>query len=109
MKILAITDETTTCECCGKTNLKRVVVIEQDNGAIVRYGTDCASKAFRSSKGTFTSLVDYRAYVQKWLGKTPAYTAEIVAKGIWNKFGVNTKVENGVIMVLNTTGWAAIH
>lgn len=99
MKVLGINDETSVCECCGKTNLKRVVVIELDNGAIVRYGTDCASMTFRSQKANFSSLVDLRNYVQKWLGKTPTYTAEIVAKGINNKLGYSAKVVDGTIRV----------
>ena len=43
-KILAITDERTTCECCGKSGLKRTVVIEFSS-EIRFYGTTCAAKA----------------------------------------------------------------
>lgn len=43
-KILAITDERTTCECCGKANLKRTVAIEFSSD-IRYYGTTCAAKA----------------------------------------------------------------
>lgn len=43
-KILGITDERTTCECCGKANLKRTVAIEF-NSDIRYYGTTCAAKA----------------------------------------------------------------
>lgn len=46
VRVLGTTDETSTCECCGKTNLKKVVVLEIE-GEIVRYGCDCASKALR--------------------------------------------------------------
>lgn len=107
VKFLAITDETTVCECCGKKNLKCVVVLELADGSIVRYGTDCASKAFRSSKVHFQSSVDIFAYVQKWLNKTPDYTLEVVAKGIQNKLGFNAKVENGKIYV-KLTDWVAV-
>lgn len=44
VKVLGVTDETTTCECCGKQNLKRVVVLDID-GNVVRYGCDCAARA----------------------------------------------------------------
>jgi len=44
IKILGITDERTTCECCGKQGLKRTVAI--DFASEVRYyGTTCAAKA----------------------------------------------------------------
>jgi hypothetical protein len=39
-------EEGGVCECCGKTNLKKVVVLEIE-GEVVRYGCDCASKAIR--------------------------------------------------------------
>lgn len=43
-KILGITDERTTCECCGKEGLKRTIVIEFSS-EIRYYGTTCAAKA----------------------------------------------------------------
>lgn len=43
-KILAINDEQDFCQCCGKTNLKRVVWMENlDTGSIAHYGTTCAA------------------------------------------------------------------
>lgn len=52
MKILGITDETTTCECCGKTNLKKTVVLETEDGGELRYGTDCAARALLGKKSS---------------------------------------------------------
>lgn len=48
-KILGINDEVTTCECCGRTNLKKTVVLGTEHGE-VRYGTACAAKALRQSE-----------------------------------------------------------
>lgn len=43
--IAGITDERDTCECCGKTNLKRVVVLlDLDTDEYVFYGTTCADR-----------------------------------------------------------------
>jgi hypothetical protein len=50
MKILGINDEVTTCSCCGKDNLKKTVILEDDAGREVRYGTECAANALRLSK-----------------------------------------------------------
>lgn len=50
-KILGLTDERTTCECCGKVNLKCTVALEHvdaeghGTGNITYYGRDCASRA----------------------------------------------------------------
>lgn len=43
-KLLGVNDEVTTCECCGKSNLKCTVVLGTDGGE-VRYGRDCAARA----------------------------------------------------------------
>lgn len=43
-KALGITDERTTCDCCGKSNLKCTVAMELDSGEIVYYGRVCASR-----------------------------------------------------------------
>lgn len=50
-KLVGISDET-VCECCGKQNLKRTVVLEQldaDGGmvSVVKFGRDCAARALR--------------------------------------------------------------
>lgn len=45
-KILGITDERNTCECCGKQRLKRTVAIDFD-GDVRYYGTTCAAKALK--------------------------------------------------------------
>lgn len=47
-KIIGISEEVTTCECCGRSNLKRTVVLDLD-GAVRYFGCDCAAKAFRSN------------------------------------------------------------
>lgn len=53
--LLGIDDEVTTCECCGKTNLKCTVVLSilDADGAgrgEVRYGRDCGARALGLKK-----------------------------------------------------------
>jgi ribosome-binding protein aMBF1 (putative translation factor) len=48
-KILGINDEQTACECCGRTGLKKTVVLT-DGEREVRYGTECAARAMKVSK-----------------------------------------------------------
>ena len=45
LKPIAISDTVTTCDCCGRTNLKKTIVLKDDNGAIRYHGTGCAAKA----------------------------------------------------------------
>ena len=39
-----ITDEVTTCDCCGKYNLKATVLMLSDDGGLFHYGRTCASR-----------------------------------------------------------------
>lgn len=41
---LGTSDEVSTCDCCGKSGLKRTVALERD-GETVYFGTTCASRA----------------------------------------------------------------
>ncbi len=50
--VLGISDSRTTCDCCGKTNLKRTVALQQlADGSTVYYGTQCAADAMRMPSG----------------------------------------------------------
>jgi hypothetical protein len=39
------TDENTTCDCCGKPNLKMTVVLRDDEGDFHYFGRTCAARA----------------------------------------------------------------
>ena len=41
---LLITDEVTTCDCCGKAGLKRTVLMRLDDDSLVNFGTTCAAR-----------------------------------------------------------------
>lgn len=64
-KIKGINDERDTCDCCGKTGLKKVVWIEDvDAGEIRAFGTTCAlnpAKAFGLDKEIKKAVRDYDA------------------------------------------------
>ena len=61
MTILGINDEVTTCECCGRTNLKATVVLTHGEGE-VHYGRECAARALQTTtKGVDTAVRSARA------------------------------------------------
>lgn len=70
---LGLTDEVTTCECCGKSELKATVALETLDGGIVHYGTTCATRALgikRSAKpeeikGAFAAKIKTNEYREK--------------------------------------------
>ncbi len=42
-KVLGVTDERSSCDCCGRDGLKKVVAIQNvETGAVGYYGTTCA-------------------------------------------------------------------
>lgn len=43
-RAIGITDAVTSCDCCGKSGLRRTVAMELDGGELVHYGTTCASR-----------------------------------------------------------------
>jgi hypothetical protein len=50
---VAVTDSVNECGCCGKTKLKRtVVLLNQDTGEFVFYGSTCAGHALARSWGS---------------------------------------------------------
>jgi hypothetical protein len=83
--ILGITDSITTCDCCGKSNLKRTVGIELNSGEQVHYGVDCASKTLR----------------QSYMGKTSKVSANtILQAGKWASYYMRTNQPNNQILTL---------
>lgn len=45
VKFLGNSDDVTTCECCGRTNLKSTVALSIDDGEAVYFGVTCAARA----------------------------------------------------------------
>lgn len=49
-KVLGITEQVNTCDCCGKSDLKRTVAImDMETQEINYYGTTCAAKVEKFS------------------------------------------------------------
>jgi hypothetical protein len=44
-KILGTTEDVTSCECCGRENLKKTVAISLDDADPMYFGTTCAARA----------------------------------------------------------------
>lgn len=66
-KLLGTCDEIHVCDCCGKKNLNRTVAMEKNDGAIVYFGTTCASRALtgRRSRKTGDLIWDRAVVISK--------------------------------------------
>lgn len=83
MKILGINDEQTTCDCCGKVDLKRTVVI-LDGENVGRFGTTCAMRKMGASR-------DVTAAAER---REAGYHAVFTRTGVEvSRFGRGTKSE----------------
>ncbi len=56
-RALGTDDSITTCDCCGKANLKFTVAIELDDGEVVHYGQICARRNTGKDQRTITSEI----------------------------------------------------
>lgn len=85
---LGTTDERTTCECCGKSDLKHTVAIRDlDSGEDRFFGTSCAARALKVQvaevrKGT--AAADKAARVAKQAAaREAAIAARAAARAAW--------------------------
>ena len=108
-KVLGINDDVTTCECCGRSNLKATVVLESADGSMVHFGKDCAARVMTgdnksSAVKSIESLARCIAYARRWLNHTPAHTAAVVANAIRVRFcgcsvvGDSLSFPNGILV-----------
>lgn len=81
-KILGITDAISTCDCCGKKNLKKAVELEAPNGEIFFYGTDCAGAALYGRKDRKNGqAAEFRAKVVAAARSVLPAVLEVIARG----------------------------
>lgn len=104
IKVLGINSDTTTCDCCGKKNLKRVVTLLMEDGRVLNYGTDCAAKALlangvKTSKSGLELEYQVIAYAQKWIVNR---SAESIAHAIWDRYGFRSEAKDGAVHIKMT-------
>lgn len=61
--VLGTCDNVTTCDCCGRADLKRTVALDDGEG-VTYYGTACASKATKRSAGYVTRKARSKSVLQ---------------------------------------------
>ena len=82
-KVLGVDDSVSVCDCCGKSNLKKTVVLENDGGEILHYGSDCAGAALLGRKNRKNGIVAFERAVR--IGKCRAVVdivKDMIAAGI---------------------------
>ncbi len=101
IKLLGISDEVNNCECCGKANLKKTVVLDFDGG-IRYYGSDCAALALMGKKSAANKkAVETKARAIGHARQLVAngYSLTVAARDVWNRFGFLTEVKANTIVI----------
>ena len=79
MKALYLDDSITTCDCCGRTELKATVAMQLDCGGILHYGRTCAAR--NSGKTSQQVTKEIRAERQLAHGRTMNQLADMRRAG----------------------------
>lgn len=107
-KILGITNDVTTCECCGRSDLKATVVIGNEDGSVFGYfGCSCAKNYVAGSAKNIEQNARYidrmRTEIQRDIdaaiervmqverGELNYYLREQLGAR-WNELGLNAKM-----------------
>lgn len=80
-RALGIEEAVTTCDCCGKANLKFTVAMELDDGDVVYYGSTCAGRNTGKTRPQINGEIKAHAAAQRAAARAeylahPAYIAE---------------------------------
>jgi len=106
MRILGIISADRPCELCGNTNVERLVVIEKEDGSIIRVGSDCASfmrtgKRNRKEAANITHKAKAIQLANDLLvkhGTEPAMCSRIQS-AVFGRYGVPMDIVNGKVVV----------
>lgn len=102
-KILGKSDEQTTCDACGKSNLKATVVLESESTGIVRYGVDCASRALKgNAKHANKKQIEHQSNAIQFARENIAQFGVItprLATEIFNRFGYCAEVRGDTLLI----------
>lgn len=95
--ILGVNDDRDYCELCGKTNIARVVWLEnKETGQVQHLGTSCAAKLLSGSKKVKNQkIVLRRAEIIEETKRIYSETndARKTTQEIWQRFGCESNID----------------
>jgi len=103
-RVLGRNDEQTTCDKCGKTNLKFTVVMESETTGVIRYGRDCAAVALGRSKKD-KDLVARDATAIQFVHNMRANGRTLAEQStrLWDRFGYANEIKDGKLIFQGAT------
>jgi hypothetical protein len=114
VKYLGNTDDVTTCECCGRADLKSTVALSFNDGEPVFFGVVCAARALATTSQTVRA--ESRKADRERARREAAEQAEAFARTYapWFAFLLAHGTGAGVFEQIQSLGghkaaWAAYH
>jgi ribosome-binding protein aMBF1 (putative translation factor) len=102
MKIKGIVSADRPCELCGNTRVERLVVIEKDDGSMIRVGSTCAGYMIHGKKSRKNGeAVNVKARAAQLAADlmdkhgTDSATLRKIARAVFNRYGFATDVVDG--------------
>ena len=78
---LCLDDSVTTCDCCGRTNLKATVLMQSDLGDLVHFGQVCAARNSNKTRQQVTKEIRAERRVTRRVSSMCALSTEIERQG----------------------------
>lgn len=116
-RIKGTNSDATTCACCGRDDLTRVVWLapldaDENEGTADPYGSTCAARLIAPGvgRGVATQLVNISraiAYIQKWTAR--GYDHSDICAEVGVRFNVWATDEGDRIAINTPTGWTEVN
>ena len=100
MKVLGYTEEVTTCDCCGKPNLKGSFAIETGAGETVYYGSVCVNRVYGKKRGT--AIQNEAKQIERVKAGTWERTLDLYSRGWFSDYVIGIKADGK--MATNNSG-----
>ena len=108
LKIVGVTADVSTCDCCGREDLKRAVALENGDGAVVYFGTSCAAQALQwTDKAVTAAAKKAHAEALEAAAAARRVQADLEFAAWRNWLGARTGGTDIVAMVAQLGGWRA--
>lgn len=86
-RVIGTTDEITSCDCCGRRDLRSTVALaDTESGDVVHYGVTCAARAMRQDVAQVRRQVSAADTASRLAREAEAMAASVARTRAWEAF-----------------------
>lgn len=86
IRIFGTVEDITTCDHCGRTDLKATVALSIDEGPVLHYGRDCAATALKVARSSISKAVRAADAAKEDEARQARRAAAALADAAWGAF-----------------------